>query len=113
MGPLFVAFGWLILAAVVFVPTFLIAVVMLRSATRAFVLSAIFTAGALVAATAAWVLPTILYGDVMSNAPEFLQSTSLRGPLIALYLSAAAIAGGFIATYLLGKTTKYPPWRRY
>jgi hypothetical protein len=106
MGPLFVAVGWLMLAAVVFLPAFGVAMVMLRSVTRAFVLSAVFTIGALPGGFLAFAIPTVLHGDVPRG--EVHGATPL-----GLYIGAAAIGGGLLAVYLLGRLSKYPPWRRY
>jgi hypothetical protein len=105
MGPLFVAVGWMLIIGVVFVPTFVIAIVMLHSAVRAFVLSATFTMGALTGALVA----TFGAGLIFNRAqPEWMSAT-----ILMIYMAAVAIAGGILAVYLLGKLSKYPPWRRY
>jgi len=98
MGPLFVAFGWLLLTGVVFVPTFVIAIVMLHSVVRAFVLSATFTMGAF----AGVLLAMFGAGLVVNRAqPEWLSGT-----LVVAYIAAAAIAGGVLAVFVLGKLAK-------
>ena len=48
MGPLFSAYVLAMLLGVVFIPLFVIALAMLRSASRAFVLASTFTMGAMI-----------------------------------------------------------------
>ena len=48
MGPLFSAYVLAMLLGIVFIPLFVIALVMLRSASRAFVLASTFTMGAMI-----------------------------------------------------------------
>ena len=93
-----------VLAVCVFVPVFVIAVGMLRSAGRALVLSLTFTAGAAVGYLAA------LAGG------RSLMRSSLGAPpadyVFMLFAAAAAIAGGVLAVWLLGRFSKLPPWRK-
>ena len=105
MGPLFAAAALFLLTGSVFVPTFIVSLVILRAPIRAFVLSATFTIGAF-----AGMLISLLGAALVVNRaqPEWL-STTLR----IFYLGAAGVAGGVLAVWLLGKISKYPPWRRY
>ena len=101
MGPAGVAFGWVRVTGRVCVPVFIAALFLLRSAGRAFVLAAVFTAGAFAGFTGcgflgAWLMQT------RTMDPE---STAL---LIA-FATAGAIGGGVLAVYILGKFAKHPP----
>jgi hypothetical protein len=104
MGPAFVAFVWVIVIGMAFIPTFVIAMLMLHSVVRAFILAAAFMGGAFAAFVSfgflgAWLLRT--EGGRGSEAA------------VITFATAAAIGGGVLAVYLLGKVSKYPPWRRY
>jgi hypothetical protein len=113
MGPLVVAIGWMMIAGAVFVPVFAITLVMLRSFGRAFVLAAVFTIGVFAGAILAFLIPVALARvfewDVMRpGQPEWMTRS-----LMSLYFAAAAIVGGLVAALVLGRLSKYPPWRRY
>jgi hypothetical protein len=105
MGPAFVAFGWMIVIGMAFVPVFIAAFFILRSAGRAFALAATFTAGAF----AGFVGCGFLGAWLMQTRTMDPESTAY---LIA-FATAGAIGGGVLAVYILGKFAKYPPWRRY
>jgi hypothetical protein len=104
MGPAFVAFSWVTVVGLQFVPVFIAALVMLRSVTRAFVLSATFTAGAF----AGFVGFGFLGGQLIETHTTDPGSTTL---LIA-FATAGAVGVGVLAVYILGKLVSYPPWRR-
>jgi hypothetical protein len=93
-----------ILAAWVFVPLFVIALLALRSARRALVLALTVTIGA-----AAGYLAALAAGPA-------LMRTSLGAPpadaAFIAFAALAATAGGVLAVYLLGRFSKSPPWRR-
>jgi hypothetical protein len=105
MDPLFSAVAFFMVAGCLFVPTFVIALAMLRSARRAFVLAASFSMGALAGGIAAW----LLAGWVVARR----HGVTVTDTLLMIFAAAGAAAGGVIAVYLLGKLSKYPPWRRY
>jgi len=104
MGPLFSAYVLSMLLGIVFIPLFVIAFVVLRSSSRAFVLAATFTMGAMLG----FFLAVLLGSWLM--APHSQDNTSLA--LLLTFASAGAVAGGAISVWLLGKLTKHPPWRR-
>jgi hypothetical protein len=99
----FSAVVFLVIGAWVFVPVFVIALVMLGSALRAFVLSASFTIGG-VAGLFVGLLCFALIGR--QHSPDMV---SLFQTLV---LAAGAMGGGVLAVFLLGKLSKYPPWKR-
>jgi hypothetical protein len=92
------------LAAWVFVPVFIIALVILRSALRALVLALTFTVGA-----AAGYLAALAAG-------RGLMRSSLGAPpadtTMLIFCTAAAIGGGLLAVFILGRFSKTSPWRR-
>ena len=104
MGPAFVAFVWMIVIGMAFVPTFIIGLFMLHFVARAFVLAAAFTGGAFAAFIACGFLGVWL-----------LRTDTTWGSEAALmtFAAAGAAGGGVLGVYLLGKVSKYPPWRRY
>ena len=89
----------------IFVPAFIVAVVMLGNAVRALVLAATFTAGA-----AAGFLPGLLLGALLLDYHPQETSSAIY---LYVFASAGAVGGGVLAVWLLGKFSKYPPWRRY
>ena len=97
------AFLLLLIGACLFIPTFVIAIVMLRSVTRAFVLSATFTMGALAGALVAMLGSTLIERADPREITELLQT---------IFLASGAVAGGVLALFLLGRLSKTPPWRR-
>ena len=104
MGPLFSAYVLAMLLGIVFIPLFVIAFVMLRSASRAFILAVTFTGGAMVG----FFLGVLLGSWLMDVHPQ--ESGSLL--LLLTFASASAVAGGAIAIWMLGKLSGNPPWRR-
>ncbi|HET9474939.1 MAG TPA: hypothetical protein VFO82_13660 [Steroidobacteraceae bacterium] len=104
MGPLFSAYVFAMLIGVVFIPLFVIALAMLRSSTRAFVLAATFTMGAM----AGFFAGVLLGSWLMDSHPQETGSFAL----FLTFASASAVAGGVIAVWLLGKLSGNPPWRR-
>jgi hypothetical protein len=93
------------LASALFVPLFIIALVMLKSARRAFVLAGTFSIGAVAAG--------LLSLAVAMSLSLRRHSDDVNGILVMLFAAAGAVAGGVLAVLLLGKLAKYPPWRRY
>ena len=104
MGPLFSAYVLAMLLGIVFIPLFIIAYVMTRSASRAFVLAVTFTGGAMVG----FFLGVLLGSWLMDTHPQETGSFAL----FITFASASAVAGGVIAVWLLGKLSGNPPWRR-
>ena len=104
MGPLFSAYILAMLLGIVFIPLFVIAFFMVRSATRAFILASTFTMGAM-----GGFFLGVLGGSWLLNVhPD--QTGSLV--LLFTFAGASAVAGGVIALWLLGKISGNPPWRR-
>lgn len=105
MGPLFSAYILAMLLGIVFIPLFVIALVMLRSSMRAFVLAATFTMGAMLG---------FFLGVLLASWLLHLHSQETGSLLLLLaFASASAVAGGALAVWLLGRFSKYPPWRPY
>ena len=86
------------------IPLFIIAFVMLQSASRAFVLAATFTGGAMLG----FFLGVLLGSWLMDVHPQ--EGGSLA--LLLTFASASAVAGGALAIWMLGKLSGNPPWRR-
>lgn len=105
MGPAFVAFTWIAVVGFAFVPIFIAAFVMLRSFGRAFLLAATFTAGAFVGFLGCGVLG----GWILDSHLMDTQSTAI----LISFATLGAIGGGILALSVLGRFSKYPPWRRY
>ena len=93
------------IAAALFVPLFIVAIVMLKSVARAFVLSGTFSIGAVTAGVLAY--PAAI--TILSRR----HSDDVNGVLVMLFAAAAAVAGGVLAVWVLGKLSSHPPWRRY
>jgi hypothetical protein len=104
MGPAFIAFSWVTVIGLQFVPVFIVALVMLRSLKRALVLSATFTAGAF----AGFVGFGFLGGWLIERRMTDSGSTTL----VIAFATAGAVGVGVLAVYFLGKSVSYPPWRR-
>ena len=105
MGPAFYVIGWMTVVGMAFIPVFIAAWVVLRSGWRALVLAAMFTAGALAG---------FVGGGLVGYS---LMTTDSAGPppgiSVLLFSIAGAVAGGVLAVWLLGRFSKYPPWKRY
>jgi hypothetical protein len=104
MAPWFPAAALLLIGACLFVPTFVVALVMLRSTVRAFVLSATFTMGALAGALLALAGVSLI---ARGHSPDVI------GVLQAVFVAAGSVGGAVLAVFLLGRLSKFPPWRRY
>jgi hypothetical protein len=88
----------------VFIPLFLIAFWILESSTRAFVLAATFTGGAMLG----FFLGVLAGNWLIHTQPQ--ENASLL--LLITFASASAVAGGAIAVWLLGRLSGSTPWRR-
>src|SRR5262245_5769308 len=104
MPPTFAAYVLAMLLGIVFIPLFVIALWMLSSATRAFVLAASFTGGAMIG----FFLGLLGGSWLLDTHPH--ESASLA--LLLAFASVSAVAGGVIAVWLLGKLSGNSPWRR-
>jgi ABC-type spermidine/putrescine transport system permease subunit II len=104
MGPAFSIALTMTLAGCLFVPMFLIALAMLRSGTRAFILAGTFSLGA----TAAGLVSYAVAFTLLSRR----HSDDINSVLVALFAVAGAVAGGVLAVFLLSMVTRDPPWRR-
>lgn len=105
MRSLFSAYVLAMLLGVVFVPLFVIALALLRSPSRAFVLAATFTLGAMLG----FFFGVLLGSWLLDTHPQ--DSSSLA--LLTTFASASAVAGGAVAVWLLARFTDHPPWRRH
>ena len=104
MPATFAAYVLAMLLGIVFIPLFVIALWTLRSATRAFVLAATFTGGAMFG----FFLGLLGGSWLLNTHPQ--ENTSFL--LLLTFASASAVAGGAIALWLLGKISGNSPWRR-
>lgn len=93
----------------VFVPAFIVALIMLKAPGRAFFASAAFTVGAAITFAAAIAFYVAgRKGDVDFNLPD----TLLGNAMTLLYFSAAGVGGGVFALFLYNKFSKTLPGRR-
>ena len=95
----------IIVGALIFIPLLVIAMAVLRSPTRAFVLSATFAMGGMVG----------FFLGLLGGGPLLGRHSSQTPELIYLFTFAAlaAIAGGLIAVWLLGKLAGRSLWQRH
>ena len=99
--------GMIVLPVVVFLPVFIVALVMLRAVGRAFVLATTICAGLFGGTLVGLLCTKLLLSASRPNLPHE------NGTVVVLLALACTIAGTFIALYALNKFSKYPPWRRY
>jgi hypothetical protein len=104
MSGAFAILGWVIIAGFVFVPVFIVALVMLRAPARALLLSFTFTGGALLGFAACAVL-----GYQLIRPYTSAESTTYW---FVTFATAGAIGGAVLAVHVLGRFSKHPPWRR-
>jgi hypothetical protein len=93
------------LAGALFVPTFIVAIAMLKSVGRAFVLAGTFSLGAVTLGLVSFAGATAVLAR--------RHSADVNSILVMLFAVAGAAAGGVLAVLLLGKLARHPPWRRY
>jgi hypothetical protein len=93
----------LLVGTVVFWPTLIIAIAVLRAPMRAFVLAGTFTIGAVIGSTLSLLAADPLIGR---------QSGDSRTYYVFAFVSLGAIAGGIVAVFLLGRLAGYSLWRR-
>ena len=93
----------LLVAVVVFWPTLIIAMAVLRAPMRAFVLAGTFTMGAVIGSVLSLMAAVPLIPREVGDA---------RGYYIFAFVSLGAIAGGIVTVFLLGKVAGYSLWRR-
>jgi hypothetical protein len=93
----------LLTGVVVFWPTLIIAMAVLKAPMRAFVLAGTFTIGAVLGS----------FFSLMAAEPLLGRHVGDTGTLYTfLFCSLGAIAGGVLAVYLLGKLAGESLWRR-
>ena len=93
----------LLVAVVVFWPTLIIAMAVLRSPMRAFVLAGTFTLGAVIGSVLSLMAAIPLIPREVGDA---------RTLYVFAFVSLGAIGGGVIAVFLLSKLAGYSLWRR-
>jgi hypothetical protein len=91
-------------AAGVFVPVFVIALILLKQVSRAFVIAAVFATGA----TAGFLLAALAGHWAVGRAI----ATEIREAMLVAFATAGAVAGGVLAVWALEKNNKEAPWRR-
>ncbi|HEX5160986.1 MAG TPA: hypothetical protein VFV88_04645 [Steroidobacteraceae bacterium] len=104
MGSLFSAYILAMLLGIVFLPLFVIAFAMVRSVGRAFILASTFTLGAM----GGFFLGVLGGSWLLEVHPDETGSVVM----LLTFAGAAAVAGGVIALWLLGRMSGSPPWRR-
>jgi hypothetical protein len=100
--PFFIIVSGLV-GMLVFVPTLLIAMTLLKSPRRAFVLAATFSIGGMIG---------LLLGLVSGNPLIRPHGEESGLPYLALFAGLAGIAGGLLAVYVLGRLAGQSLWRR-
>lgn len=105
MGPAFAAVAWVTIAGFVFVPVFIVALVMLHAPLRALWLSLAFTGGAF----AGFFLCGAI-GHALIRPHVSAESAPLW---FTVFATAGAVGGAVLAVYVLGAFSKHPPWRRH
>jgi hypothetical protein len=93
----------LLVAVVVFWPTLIIAMAVLRSPTRAFVLAGTFTLGAVIGSVLSLMAAIPLIPREVGDARTYY---------VFAFVALGAIGGGLITVSLLGKLAGYSLWRR-
>jgi hypothetical protein len=91
-------------AVCVFVPVFVIALIMLKQVSRALVIAAVFAVGATVG--------FLLAGMAGHWAVWRAVASEIREALLVAFATAGAAAGGVLAVWALEKNDKESPWRR-
>ncbi|HEV8441928.1 MAG TPA: hypothetical protein VGQ27_00560 [Steroidobacteraceae bacterium] len=91
-------------AACVFVPVFVIALIVLKQLSRAFVIAVVFAGGA----TAGFLLAGMGGHWAVGRAV----ASEMREALLVAFATAGAVAGGVLAVWALEKNNKEAPWRR-
>lgn len=99
-----VLFGYVILVgSVVFWPTLIIAIAVLRAPMRAFVLAGTFTMGSMLGALLSLLAAIPLIGRSWGNSSTYYTFA---------FAGLGAIGGGVLAVHLLGKLAGRSLWRR-
>jgi hypothetical protein len=93
----------ILVGAVVFWPTFIIAMAMLRAPGRAFVLYGTFTLGSMLGALLSLLAAMPLIRRTWGDAQTYYTFA---------FAGLGAIAGGVLAVHLLGKLAGHSLWRR-
>ena len=93
----------ILVASVVFWPTLIIAMAVLRAPMRAFVLAGAFTFGACIGSVSSLMAADPLVGRQVGDARTYY---------VVAFITLGAIAGGLLAVFLLGKLAGYSLWRR-
>jgi hypothetical protein len=91
-------------AGSVFVPVFVIALIMLKQVSRAFVIAAVFAGGA----TAGFLLAGLAGHWAVGRAI----AVETREAMLMAFATAGAVAGGVLAVWALERNNKEAPWRR-
>jgi hypothetical protein len=98
----------ILLPLAVLLLAFVVALAMLHSVSRAFVLSSAFTVGVLGGSFVGLILARL-----WTIATAAARPVTPNPALYELAIVGGAIAGAVLALYALNKVSKYPPWRRY
>ena len=93
----------LLVAVVVFWPTLIIAMAVLRLPMRAFVLAGSFTVGSVIGSVLSLMVADPLIPREVGDARTYYMFA---------FISLGAIGGGVIAVFLLSKLAGYSLWRR-
>jgi hypothetical protein len=88
----------------IFVPIFIIALVMLKSPLRALSVAAVFALGS----TAGFILASMLTQWAVGHAI----GAEWRGAFIVAFTLGGTVAGGVLAVSAIDRGSANPPWRR-
>ena len=93
-----------LVAACIFVPIFVIALVMLRSLLAAFTLAAVFALGSACGFILTAMVATLAIGHAVDSPT--------RDALFVALATSGAVAGGVLAVWIVDRNNKNRPWRR-
>jgi Zn-dependent protease with chaperone function len=94
----------IIVGMLIFVPMLIIAMAVLRSASRAFMLAGTFTIGGLAGFAAGLLAGNPIFRPHSEDLPQSMY--------LFVFAGLAGVAGGLIAVWLLGKISGQSLWRR-
>jgi ABC-type cobalamin transport system permease subunit len=98
------AFSLFLIAACVFVPMFVIALIMVKSALRALTVAALFAMGSVLGFVLAAMLADWAVGHGVGN--------DIREVMSVAFAVGGAVAGGVIAVWILERNNPHRPSRR-
>ena len=92
-----------LVASCIFVPIFVIALILLKSPRRAFTVAAAFALGS----AAGFILASVLARWAIGHAI----GSEFRDAFFAAFILGGTVAGGVLAVWTLDRNSASPPWR--